>query len=345
VRPVGHITRFTPRSNRLLSLAGGIVLIAAIASSFFFNTSAHSRDIDQWLKNRGTIAVIGAKDKKDKASFSPSGTRLVSVDTIPALVRALASQDLSQVVDAMDRSNVRGLFVEGESKGSLGEKATVMERVMAYDRILGMRGVVFSSEASLYINNPVEELPAASKEAIAVVARGIIGGAKPPRVTSFPQFVQRARDAEVMVILRQGTHERLWRSAKGNSIARALITSCTTARKRWMERERAMGGRLDDLLTHLDIDIFLLEDDGTVLTRDDRFIDRVFTKENGIAYQWRGTWRFLLPAATAEAGKGSAVRAYQKLLRENALPLDSLQRKELRLYRLAVTPLAESPAP
>jgi hypothetical protein len=341
VRPVAHITRFIPRSSRLLSLAGRVALIATVASSFFCNTSTNGKEIDQWLKNQGTIAVI---DAKDKASFKPSGTHLVSADSVPGLVPALASQNLSHVYDAMARGNVRGLLIEGESQGSLGEKATVKQRVIAYDRIPGMKGIVFSSEASLYIRNPVEEFPASLKQAIAVVARGIIGGAKPPRVTSFSESVQRARDAEVMVILRQGMRERLWRSAKGNSIARALITTCTIARKRWMERENAMGGRLDDLLANMDIDIYLLEDDGTILTRDNRFIDRVLTKEHGIAYQRRGAWRYLLPAATAEAGKGSAVRAYQELFRQNELPLDSLQRKELRLYRLTVTPLAESPA-
>ena len=146
-------------------------------------------------------------------------------------------------------------------------------------------------------------------------------------------------------MLLQGDAPRLWRSARGSSIAGALVSAAKAARERWIERERAMGGRLDDLLPTLDVQVSLLLDDGTLLSRDPGFIDRAFTPVHGVAFESKGAWQYLLPDATRSLGRGSAVRAYQKMFEKEGMRANSFQRPDQRLYRLAVVELARSIAP
>jgi hypothetical protein len=181
---------------------------------------------------------------------------------------------------------------------------------------------------------------------MAVVARALIGGARPPRVSSFPEPLRRLRPVEVMVLLRDGDRPRLWRSARGNSIASALITAATVARQRWQEREQAMGTPLEQALERLELDVDLLEDDGTIGERSPAFIDRVFfIGVHGVGYERKGAWRYLLPDATREDGKGRPSQAYRKLFSDDGLPPDSFDRHDLRLYRMVVQTIATSSPP
>ena len=132
---------------------------------------------------------------------------------------------------------------------------------------------------------------------------------------------------------------------RGSSIARALLTASTVARQRWAERETAMGGPLDRQLRLLEVEVFLLEEDGTLGSRSPSFVDRAFRPEHGVAYDHLGTWRYLLPDATRARGEGSAVRAYHSLFDESDMEPDSLDRPEVRLYRMLARRLAISAAP
>jgi hypothetical protein len=171
----------------------------------------------------------------------------------------------------------------------------------------------------------------------------MLGGAKAPKLQSFPEALRRVQPVEVMVLLRERGKARLWRSARGSSLARALLTATEVARDRWHEREQAMGGPLAPLLPKLDVEVALLIDDGTVASRDAAFVDRVFFPVHGVGYERKGSWRYMLPEATADAGRGRASHAYRKLFVDDGLPEDSLARRELRLYRLRVQTLALSP--
>jgi hypothetical protein len=148
-----------------------------------------------------------------------------------------------------------------------------------------------------------------------------------------------------MVMLRRDGMARLWRSARGSSIASALITAAVIARQRWHEREQAMQGPIETALPHMQVEVALLEEDGTIGERDPEFIDRVFFTGQGVGYERKGAWRYLLPDATRVEGKGRASRAYQKLFADDGLPAASFDRHELRLYRLRVQTLATSEPP
>jgi hypothetical protein len=197
----------------------------------------------------------------------------------------------------------------------------------------------------LYVPDPVEPLSPEAERALRVVARRLLEGAQPPRFASYPEPLRRVRNVEVAVILYQGSTPRLWRSARGNSIARALTTAAVVARQRWAERELKMGGLLEELLPRLDVEVSLLKEDGTLTDSDPDFIDAAFTPIHGVAYQDRSAWRYFLPAATRDAGGGSAARAYRKLFEDEGLSLREISRADIRLYRMVVFPLARSPAP
>lgn len=226
-----------------------------------------------------------------------------------------------------------------------GASPTLRDRFARYDAFERFRGVLLTPEAALYELRVGLELDPLLSGAIAHVARALVGGAPVPRVQSFPEPLRRIRNVEVMVLLSDGDQPRLWRSARGSSIARALLTAAVVARQRWAEREGAMGGPLVRLLPTLDVSVHLLEEDGTLTSSSPVFVESVFGPRHGVAFERRSDWRYLLPEATRDRGGGSPLRAYEALFDDADLPPDSLGRPDLRLYRLVSRRIALSPAP
>jgi hypothetical protein len=173
------------------------------------------------------------------------------------------------------------------------------------------------------------------------VARSIVEGARPPRISSFPEPLRRLRNVEVMVLLRERGQARLWRSARGSSLARALVTAAVVARQRWEEREQAMGGPLEEALPNITVEVVRLSEDGTLGARSESFVERVFTPEHGVAYERRGTWHYQLPGTRPDE-PGAAYAAYVELFTDNGLEPEALSRSDVRPYRLVATPLAAS---
>ncbi len=273
-----------------------------------------------------------------------SGTEFTSASVLPRVAQSLAGKDPHELCKAMEHEDVQGLLVGRSTNPEAGEDATVAERLAAYGYVPGLRAVVLAPEAALYVGDPLQQLSQGSRRALAGVARGLLKGLRPPRIASFPEPLRRVRNLEVMVMLRHRGTPRLWRSARGSSIARASITASVTARRRWAEREHSMGGSLDRLLPELDVEVSLLQEDGTLAVRHVGFVNRVFTPAHGVAYERAGAWRYFLPEATRKWGGDIAVKAYEKLFADDDMSPDSLQRDDLRLYRLVVIELARSPA-
>jgi hypothetical protein len=293
------------------------------------------------LTQRGRVAIAGPSGWP---GLQPEGTQWADVPALPELATALRGSDPAPVYAAIERDGLDGLLVQTGAGAGDEQPGSVRARLARYEHVQGLRGVYLAPTAALYALDPVAQLPQAHREATAVVARALVGGARPPKSSSFPESLRRLRPVEVMVLLRHGERARLWRSSRGSSIASALVTAAVVARQRWQEREQAMGGPLDKLLPRMEVEVALIEDDGTIGSSDPAFIDRVFGKEHGVAYERKGAWRYLLPDATQTYGKGSASRAYRKLFSDDGLPQDSFDRSELRLYRLLVRQLAVSPA-
>lgn len=293
------------------------------------------------LRDRGRIAVIG---DDELLRIEAEGAELVPARDVPGLLEALAGRDEAALDRALLAAGIAGVLVDGRAGGDGSEGATLEQRLRAYASMESLRGVYLAPAAALYVRRGgVYGLEPAMGEVLARAARQLVGGSSTPLVRAFPEPLRRSRNVEVMVLLEQGGRPRLWRSARGGSIARALVTAASVARQRWTEREQAMGGDLDDRLPRMTVRVLLLEEDGTLGDVAAPFVERVFTDAHGVAFEHRGSWHYLLPQATAERGEGSAMRAYAELFDDAGLPADSLGRDELRAYRLVARDVGTSP--
>ncbi len=272
------------------------------------------------------------------------GTTFVRPAAAARLSDALRRRDEVAAAKAMRSARVQGILVNVRALRQPGAKSPrVIDRMGRYEYVPPFRGVYLTSRYAFYAVRD-NERGSRFEGMLGRMARQILSGEKPPPLAKLPESLRRLRTVEVLVLLREGSAARLWRSARGSSLARALITATMVARQRWAEREKAMGGPLLDALPRLDVEISLLEEDGTLGARSPGFLERVISSQHGVAYEGGGAWRYLLPVATQEAGKGSGARAYQALFRDNALREDSFDRADLRLYRLVLVPLDRSPA-
>ena len=330
--------------RRLPWVIGGLVVLAGVAGGVAWSLrgTPGSGDLARQLRDRGRVLVVG--DRDHLAPLVGAGSEIVAPADASAVAAALEGSDAEALVDAMAADRVDALLVDGRSGGEPAPDASLGDRLAAYSYVDGLSAEYLTPAAALYLPADVGAIEPPLDEALATVARGILEGARPPRVSSFPEPLRQMRNVEVMVMLRDGARARLWRSARGSSIARALITAAVVAKQRWDEREQAMGGPLEERLPYMDLEVVLLEEDGTLGARSPAFIERAFTPRHGVAYE-RRAWRYLLPDATREVGGGSAVQAYAHLFAEHGLDEDSFQREDLRLYRLVARPLARSAAP
>lgn len=269
----------------------------------------------------------------DSARFSAS-TKLAD------LQRVLEGQQPRALGEWLVQHGIDGLLVAFDPTPNA---KTAADQLRSFGRVHGLRGDYLTADWALYLPDPLQSLSPTLQTALATVARGVLEGQRPPRVTSFPEPLRRVRNVEVMVLIKRDHHALLWRSARGSSIARSLLMATQMARRRWSEREQALGGPLDRLLPKLQVEVALLHEDGTLGERDAAFVDRVFTEHHGVAYERRGSWHYSLPEATQRDGKGVASRAFAQLFEDNGLPANSLERDDVRPYRLLVTTLAVSP--
>lgn len=297
-------------------------------------------EMSRQLENRGRVLVVG---DPELTRVRADGSTLVG-ESDTELGPLLDGTDERAFTDALRREGF-GAILADASGGELTESSTIRERLMHYgsfDRLatdyLTPNATLYEPRTDLVIEPPLDE-------ALAHVARSILSGARSPRVQSFPEALRRIRNVEVMVMLEDHGHPRLWRSARGSSIARALLTAAVVARQRWGERQAAMGGPIDVVLPTLDVSVYLLDEDGTLGSRSPAFVEQVFSPAHGVAFDHRGTWRYLLPEATREQGEGSAVRAYRALFNDSDMAEDSLSRDDVRAYRMLARRLALSPAP
>lgn len=292
------------------------------------------------LRDRGRIAVLGADEL---TRLGADGAELRPVASIPGMEEALAGTDEEALDAVLVREGVAGVLVDGRMEGDTRESASLADRLRAYGNMRSLRGVYLTPTAALYERRRGLMLAPEMGEILARAARQMVGGSSTPSSRAFPEPLRRTRNVEVMVMLEQGGRPRLWRSARGGSIARALVTAASVARQRWTERQQAMGGQIDDRLPRMTVRVYLLEEDGTLGDVSAPFVERIFTDDHGVAFEHRGSWHYLLPSATAERGEGSAMRAYAQLFDDAGLPADSLTRDELRAYRVVAREVGTSP--
>lgn len=285
--------------------------------------------LERALVGRGRIAWCGAEPGRN---WQPSGVQIEAVAAASPLAARLSGEDPAALIASMVELGFQGVLLDLRGGAPAAGLAAQMTR---YARIEGLQGAYLDHGAALYVLDPVRVWSPGLRAGLALVARKLLAGDTPPQLRSFPEAVRRLDPVEVMVLLRKGSEPRLWRSARGSSFARAMLTATAVARQRWIERAAALGGRINDLLPSLTVELSLLQDDGELGARNQPFIDRVITVEHGVGYERKGGWHYLLPEATHHAGRAPS-RAYQQLFSDDGLPSDSIDNRDLRLYRLAV---------
>jgi hypothetical protein len=312
---------------------------------------AGTLDLEHQMENEGRVLVVG---DDELLRLRAAGSTLASEAQYAALTPLLDGRDERALAAALAANGIAAVVADGRRAGDESDDGhlgpTIRQRLAHYAAFDTLACTYLSPTAALYEPRTDLVIDAPLDDALAHVARSVLAGAHSPRVSSFPEPLRRIRNVEVMVMLEDRGHPRLWRSARGSSIGRALLTAAVVARQRWSERQSAMGGPIDRVLPTLDVSVYLLDEDGTLGARDTAFIERVFgdlagTPEHGVAFDHRGTWRYLLPDATREEGQGSAVRAYHALFADADMPGDSLEHDDVRLYRMLSRRLALSPAP
>lgn len=263
-----------------------------------------------------------------------------SLATPRALMMALGGQDSAAVAKLLraEKGSALAVPVGGKHKGTLDG----LSRMATPD---GLRAVALGPQLAVYAPAESSTLTLQERDALAYVARALLRGAREPSLNSFPPALRKVERVEVMVLLRERGEARLWRSAKGTSLARGLLTATRVARDRWRERESAMGGPLPRRLLDLDVEVSQLVEDGTLLSSEQPFVDRAVTGEYGLGFEYMSAWHYVLPADMQKRGKGSAYRALTWLLSEQGLGVTTLSQSAMRIYRLTNSTLGVSRAP
>jgi hypothetical protein len=286
-----------------------------------------------WWQSRPEPSGLLLRRKDIVAVASPPlGVDWEPLDAHPAVREAVRGVDPDRLRDALSRAGLRGIWVAVTAEARSGAELPLLDRFSSGDVVPGFRAEVLAREGLLYVIDDTEWPVALSDRVLARVARGILEGSAPPPLDAFPAELTQPQAIEVLVLLSGGRGPRLWRSARAQSIAEGLITASLAARERWEERSETMGGPLGERLDQLDVEVAFLIDDGTFEPPAISLIDALVTPQHGVAYQQPARWRYLLPQATRATGSPSD--AYRRLFRENGLPEESFDRRDLRLYRV-----------
>ena len=293
----------------------------AVAGAWVFWRQALRPPPLSLAKWNGVVAVAPA----------PPGLDWTPVDQLPEVDDALLGTSPDALREALSRAGVRGLWVPSSPGPSTGDMP-LEERFSSGAIVRGFRGEALTETGLLYVVDNLEWDPVLVDRVLARVARGILEGSTPPPLDAFPSPLTEPQPVEVLVVLMSGRGPRLWRSARSPSMADGVITAALAARKRWEERAETMGGPLRERLNELDVHVAFLFDDGTFDRSAVPLIDALVKPGHGVAYEQPSRWRYLLPRTTHDAD--TPTDAFRRLFRDNGLPEDSFERRDLRLYRM-----------
>ncbi len=300
--------------------------------------------LEQELRDRGDVLFIGGTDLERLASGE---TRVLRARDVPGAAVALEGHDGRALSAVLRAAGVRRVVVDARHSPVASASASVGAQLAALQHVEGFAGGLISPVAGIYDLSEPPEVPTHIGDAMARVARELLIGARAPRFGSFPESVRRPRGfVEVLILVREHGAPKLWRSSRGSSIARALLTAAQVARGRWAEREQALGGPVESVLARCEVELALIEEDGSLAESSAAFLDRVITPVHGVGYERGGAWRYHLPEQVHRLPRATGVRAFESLFDEFSVQrAQGFARRDLSLYRLVVTPLGRSAAP
>ncbi len=326
----------TRASQLLLKVAVSLLLGGAVcALAFFWHTGETPPEVCASLRRARVSSVLLAGTAQVRCEG------ISDHDLADSPLRAsIAAPHAEAAASAWLREKgvAVGLVAGHEATGVLGQLA-------ALQHVSGFRGVTLAPELAVSVPTRETKLSAKEADAVAYVARALFRGTREPSLSSFPASLRKVDSVEVIVTLSERGRPLLWRSARGTSIARTLLTATRVARDRWHEREQAMGGPLEKRLLSLDVEVGLLVEDGTLASLQQGFVNQAITEQHGIGFDYRSGWHYLSPADVLARGKGSAFSALMALLEDQGLTQSVLKDPNLRVYRFVPVALGVSKAP
>lgn len=289
--------------------------------------------LEEACADRGTIVRVGdVRDETCDGSTFIAATASVRV--------ALAGTTPEDLVRALRGARASSLMVALDPRASGSTLASRMARAEVID---GLRTRVLAEGVALIEPYVAPQVSMRDATAIARVAREVLGGTPSPTINQFPASLRAPSPVEVMVLLRDRGAPRFWRSARGGSIASALLLALSVVESRWAERASVMRGPLRAQLPSLDVEVWLLREDGTYSDRSRGLIDATLGPLHGVGYEETNlSWQYILPELL---GRTRGIAAMNRLFTDNALGDGALDRADLRLYRLVATRIAVSERP
>jgi hypothetical protein len=300
-----------------------------------------------WSANEAAPAVCEALRRARIA-------QVLLVDGARVQCERVSSRDLAPlgpdwaglpIGEAVARLAAQKATALGLVPGAGSWQGPLLPQLAALQHVSGLRGVALAPEFSSYTAAREPKLSARESDALAYVARALFRGAREPNVSSFPSSLRKVESVEVIVTLSERGRPLLWRSVRGTSIARTMLTAVRVARDRWRESEHSKGGPLEKRLLSLDVEVGMLSEDGTLASLKKAFVDDAITKQHGLGFDFRNDWHYLSPAEVLTRGKGSAYAALQSLMSDKGLAAGALNDPNLRVYRFVPITLGVSKAP
>ena len=288
-----------------------------------------------WLSGRGRVLRLIAAEGNNE-----TGTTWLKSTDSPTVFDAVDANDPKALLIAMKASRIDALLVGLNKNKTETHAGTLRQRFANAEWVAGFEGLAIVGDEFLLRPRADESGLPESAGKLGRMARLVLGGEKPPPAASFPANLRRTRRTEVAVVLREAGELRLWRSARAQSISKAVTLAAQAARDRWSEKESQMGGTLNARLAAMTVEVWEFIDDGTLELKDDRLLERMLSEAHGFGYERPGRWRYLLPEQVA--GFGSRAEALRSLFVSNGLPVQSAAREDLRLYRFVTRPLSIS---
>lgn len=283
----------------------------------------------------GTGKVLRIGDAADDAHAQTWRKRSVRVSDLPGLKEAEQQNNADHFAMILQQHGISWVFAKNCATSVSAAQEPNQFKLCQKHSLNRIRGEYFSEFGSLYrLHEPTRESNESTKKALLLVTRKILEGANPPQLTSFPAELQNAQATEVMVVLKRNNTPVLWRSSRAGSFARALLQAASVAKERWDERHTTLGGKLSDALVDLTLEIYVLEDDGTLGSRNPTFVDQFISADHGVAFERKGAWYYSLPGFPRETRVKQPSARYQELFEKYGFRGDIFKRQDLRLYRL-----------
>lgn len=296
---------------------------------------ARPTELDAQLRDRATVLVAGEVPWSVRHGETP----LAPLDRHPAIARALAGRDETAALEAYRAAHLDGLLVQ--TGAALGPADSTLRGLASLRPAERFGAVYLDEQAAVYEPREPLSIDAADARRLITVARLVFSGAVAPSERAFPEYLRRTRPVEVAIFLRDGREPILWRSTRGESVARAFLDGCFAIVDRWTSRQTDSYGRLRDAMRRLSLTVAVFHDKGVLGSRSPEFLRRAADPRVwAVGYERLAAWEYALPPSPWKPAMDPTM-ALRTLARERGVAPPWHLRPELTLYRFRALQLVE----